>query len=56
VKVEGDKQNTKITELVKEFIKTQDIWKKINPDMEWKKWDETTIKEEKEVKKKIREV
>jgi hypothetical protein len=54
VKVEEDKQNTRTTELVKEFINTQDIWKKINPDMKWKKQDETTTKEEKKVKKKIR--
>jgi hypothetical protein len=55
VKVEGDKQNTKTMKFVKEFIKIHDIWKKINPDMKWKKQDETTTKEEKEVKKKIEE-
>jgi hypothetical protein len=53
VKVKGDKQNMKAMEFVEEFIKTQDIWKKINLDMEWKKQDETTTKEEREVKKRI---
>jgi hypothetical protein len=54
MEVKRDKQNTKTIEFIKEFIKTQDTWKKINPDMQWKKQDETTIKGEKKVKKKIK--
>jgi hypothetical protein len=33
VKIKRDKQNIKTIEFVKKFIKTQDIWKKINPNM-----------------------
>jgi Integrase zinc binding domain len=47
--------NTKAMELINEVLRSQALWKYTNSKMKWKERDNTTIKEEKEVRRKIKE-
>jgi hypothetical protein len=53
--VEWNKENRKAVKLLDEFLRSQAAWKLVQPNMEWRDRDLTTTKEERKVKKRIKE-
>jgi hypothetical protein len=55
LEVEWNKENRKAVELLDELLHSQAAWKLVQPNMEWRERDLTTTKEERKVKKRIKE-